>query len=105
MYSETFEKQIIPSQTQPFFVPRTSYESSFKQILPNNITYVYGEDYRMMTHTGNGNVSGYLSVADELGCSLDNFGNFVSGNIALIKRGDCPFYEKVHFLFLFSFFY
>ena len=89
--------------TQPFNVTRTAYETSFEQIRPNNITYEYGEAYAPMSYTGNGNVSGYLSVADEFGCSLDNFEDFVSGNIALIKRGSCTFYEKVEFFFfLFS---
>ena len=91
--------------TQPFNVTRTLYHSILKQIRPNNITYgLLDSDYGLVIGSANGNVSGYLSVPDEFGCSLDNFEDFVSGNIALIKRGSCTFYEKVEFFFFFFLF-
>jgi aminopeptidase Y len=39
-------------------------------------------------------VHGNIVLVDNSGCSDDDFSDKVKGNIALIKRGDCPFGQK-----------
>ncbi|WP_327001752.1 M28 family peptidase [Dactylosporangium sp. NBC_01737] len=92
---------------QPFqfnFCDETS--SSFAQTAPVPATYVEGTDYDLMTCSGSGDVTAAVvpvdlnlvapRVAVTSGCEAADFtATPVTGRIALMQRGGCPFGTKV----------
>lgn len=75
-----------------------------EQASPDPTTYEPNVDFFTMTYSGSGDVTAIaqavdLSLADPAastsGCELEDFANFVAGNIALIQRGTCTFADKV----------
>jgi len=83
----------------PFFHDATQLE----QLAPEPITYTYFSDFATLTFSPAGEATAPIqSVAlrdpirgsSTSGCHSDDFADFESGNIALIKRGICPFAEK-----------
>lgn len=57
---------------------------------------VDGEDFvaRYMTYGPSGNATASLVQVNNIGCTAVDYPADVSGNIALISRGECPFGEK-----------
>ena len=87
-------------------------EPVFEQVSPNDVTYVPDEDFITMDYSGSGDVTGSLQAVDLVlppgatastsnsGCEIEDFDDFVEGNIALIQRGTCDFSVKAHNAFL-----
>jgi len=46
---------------------------------------------------GQVNATGTLQSVNDLGCSTSDYSNFVAGNVAVIRRGDCTFEQKINF--------
>ncbi|MEV6868395.1 M28 family metallopeptidase [Streptosporangium subroseum] len=87
----------------PFF--RDITEPMLKRVSPEAKTYVRKVDFRTMTYSGSGNVTAPVQGVDLVlppsprpsstsGCEASDFAGFISGNIALIQRGTCPFQVK-----------
>jgi Zn-dependent M28 family amino/carboxypeptidase len=80
--------------------------SELSQVAPNAVTYVNGTDFLTMTYSGAGDVTAVVqpvggivipptqTASSASGCTAADFSGFVPGNIALIQRGTCTFYEK-----------
>jgi Zn-dependent M28 family amino/carboxypeptidase len=87
-------------------------EPVFEQVSPNQVTYVPNEDFITMDYSGSGDVTASLQAVDLVlppgatastsnsGCEIEDFADFVEGNIALIQRGTCDFSVKAHNAFL-----
>ena len=74
----------------------------FEQTGPTQRTFTDGTDFALMTYSASGDVSGTVQAVDlnlggtsTSGCEESDFTGFTSGNIALIRRGTCPFGQKV----------
>jgi len=77
--------------------------STLEQVAPVPAAYVEGTDYRLMSQTDPGDVSGAVTAVDlqlglgntsTSGCEAADFAGFPAGNIALIQRGACLFQLK-----------
>ncbi len=78
----------------------------FEQVSPNQVTYVFGEDFFTAEYSGSGDVTAELQAVDLVlppgatastsssGCEPEDFDDFVAGNIALVQRGTCDFSVK-----------
>ena len=77
----------------------------FDQVAPNPTMYEPGSatGFATMSYSGNGNVSVGIEAVDigtvaapsgDSGCDRADFGGFGAGQIALIRRGGCTFFEK-----------
>merc|ERR1712137_910139 len=66
-----------------------------QQTAPEAITYTRGINFNLMTYTGSGDVTAVSQGVDNDGCSTDDYSTFISGNIALVARGNCDFSTKV----------
>jgi Zn-dependent M28 family amino/carboxypeptidase len=84
-----------------FFEELTPAQMS--QTAPNPVTYTYGTDFQTMDYSGSGDVTAAVQAVDLLlpptggstsGCEASDFTGFTAGNIALIQRGTCTFFEK-----------
>lgn len=73
------------------------------QTAPTPTTYTYGDEYRDMTYSGEGDVTARVTAVDvnlagdrasTSGCETSDFTSFPAGNIALIQRGTCDFALK-----------
>ncbi len=81
-------------------------EATFEQTAPDDVEYVYGEDFITADFSGSGDVTAPLEAVDLVlppgaepsssssGCEADDFTGFTPGNIALIQRGTCDFAVK-----------
>jgi Zn-dependent M28 family amino/carboxypeptidase len=71
---------------------------TFAQTSSQPTDYVYGEDFQDMSYSGGGTVSGTVVPVDvdsaTSGCEAADFPAEVAGQVALIKRGTCPFADK-----------
>ncbi len=86
----------------PFF--EQLEDSVFEQTAPTPTTYVEDTDYGLMTYSGSGDVTAPVEAVDlnlgdlpgsTSGCEDADFAGFTAGNIALVRRGFCPFGDKV----------
>jgi len=70
--------------------------SVVEQVSPTPTTYVNGNDFRIMTYSGSGNVTAPLAgpTGDPQGCNAVDFAGFPAGSIALVVRGTCSFRIK-----------
>ena len=73
----------------------------FEQTSPTERTFEENTDYGLMTYSGAGNVTATVQAVDTTevagstsGCEASDFADFTAGNIALIRRGTCPFGQK-----------
>ncbi|HEX6151356.1 M28 family peptidase [Nocardioides sp.] len=95
---------------QPFdFAYFEEFGSSFSQIAPSATNYVDGEQYDLMDYSGDGVAQAEVVPVDlaltpprasTSGCEASDFQdangtNIVTGKIALVQRGTCPFGQKV----------
>ncbi|MFS8478877.1 MAG: M28 family peptidase [Micromonosporaceae bacterium] len=80
------------------------FGSSFAQTAPTPTTYVDGTDYDLMEFSGSGDVTGPVVPIDlslgaptqsTSGCEAADFPADMTGKIALMQRGGCPFGQKV----------
>jgi Zn-dependent M28 family amino/carboxypeptidase len=81
--------------------------STFERTAPTATTYEEDTDYFLMTYSGSspeGGVTAPVQAVDlnlaqpdtsTSGCEASDFEGFTAGNIALIRRGTCPFGQKV----------
>lgn len=83
----------------PFFYDATELE----QTAPEVLTYTLHEDFATMTFSPGGEVTAPIQPVDidlaarrssDSGCETADFADFEPGNIALLLRGICPFFEK-----------
>jgi len=86
----------------PFY--RQLEPATFEQTAPTEATYVDGTDFALMTYSGSGDVTAPVQAVDlnlgdlagsTSGCEAADFTGFDAGNIALVRRGTCPFADKV----------
>jgi aminopeptidase Y len=75
--------------------------SQLQQVSPVPTNYVNGNDFRVLSYSGSGDVTAPLAVpsGSQFGCSPADFAGFPVGSIALISRGSptptsCPFRLK-----------
>jgi len=63
--------------------------TQLRQVSPTPTTYVNGNDFRIMTYSGGGNVTALLAApsGDARGCSAADYTGFPAGRIALVSRG------------------
>ncbi|WP_182524809.1 M28 family peptidase [Nocardioides dongkuii] len=78
--------------------------STLERTAPTQQTYVEDTDYVLMTYSGSGDVTAPVQGVDlalgdlatsTSGCEDADFAGFTAGNIALVRRGTCPFSDKV----------
>ena len=82
-------------------------QSEFSQVTPDATDYVDGDDFDTMEFSGPGDVTAELVAIDLVippgaedntsnsGCEATDFtGTGISGKIALMQRGSCPFADK-----------
>ncbi|HVM11870.1 MAG TPA: M28 family metallopeptidase, partial [Actinomycetota bacterium] len=76
------------------FFERTT--SQLAQVSPNAVTYVNGNDFRIMSYSGSGSVTApvFHLGAGVLGCNPADFAALPAGSIALVSRGACTFRIK-----------
>jgi aminopeptidase Y len=74
-----------------------------ERVSPDPTIYAAGVDFATMTYSGSGDVTASVQAVDLLmpptggstsGCEPADFAGFAAGNIALLQRGTCTFYEK-----------
>jgi hypothetical protein len=58
------------------------------------IDYEFKKDFVTLNFHGTGDFKGKTQNIDNFGCFDSDFDNFISGRIAIIKRGDCSFFNK-----------
>ncbi|MDQ3782063.1 MAG: aminopeptidase, partial [Actinomycetota bacterium] len=77
--------------------------SELTQNEPDQVTYVEGVDYQVMSQSEPGDVTADVTAVDLMlgldntstsGCEPEDFEGFPAGNIALIQRGSCTFQVK-----------
>jgi Zn-dependent M28 family amino/carboxypeptidase len=70
--------------------------SELEQTTPTPTTYVNGNDFRVMSYSGSGNVTAPVATpsGSALGCSPTDFAGFPAGSVALVSRGTCTFRSK-----------
>lgn len=97
-------------QLQPYTVPYFNYTAMayFDQAAPASTSYALRADWNPATYSGSGNVTAAVqpvggilipapsSPTNQSGCDASDFAGFVPGNIALIQRGWCGYWRKVH---------
>jgi Zn-dependent M28 family amino/carboxypeptidase len=73
--------------TYDAFFERTP--STLRQVAPSSVTYVNGNDFRIMSYSGSGEVTAPLATpsGDSRGCYAADFAGFPAGSIALVQRG------------------
>jgi len=63
---------------------------------PFNFSYIDGVDFlNMGGYDGVANLTANISIVADLGCSQATYSGFVANNIALVKRGNCTFADKI----------
>jgi Zn-dependent M28 family amino/carboxypeptidase len=86
-YSPTYQEF-----TYDAFYERTP--SQLHQTAPSATTYVNGNDFRVMSYSGSGDVTAAVTHVSGLGCDAADFAGFPAGTIALVSRGACTFRIK-----------
>ena len=76
--------------------PRLTCDTAVRgQKSPLPRSYKYRTEFSPMGNQGGGTANALVTVVAARGCRAGDFDGFVAGNIALIKRGNCTFHEKV----------
>ena len=84
----------VVTQQFPFTYWQVLGPSTLTQISPNNVTYVEDADYTLMAYSSEADVSGAVTLVNNVGCYTSDFDGFSKENIALIQRGGCSFTQK-----------
>lgn len=78
--------------------------ATFEQTAPEETRYEEDTDFGVMDYSGSGDVTADVQAVDlalddlpgsTSGCEAEDFADFTAGNIALVRRGTCPFGDKV----------
>ena len=105
--AEEMRKAGYQVTVQPFDFPYfEEFGSSFSQVAPTPTDYVDGEQYDLMDYSGDGAAEAAVVPVDlaltpprnsTSGCEAADFqgAGDVTGKIALVQRGTCPFGQKV----------
>lgn len=95
-------------QLQEYTVPYFNYKGlpHFEHVSPGASAYVLRTHYNPATYSGSGDVTALVQPAGGIvipatqasssGCSAASFTGFTPGRIALVQRGTCNNYTKVH---------
>jgi Zn-dependent M28 family amino/carboxypeptidase len=97
---------VVQSFDFPYF---QAISSSFSQVAPTATSYVEGTDYALAEYSASGDAQAAIVPVDlaldpprasTSGCEPSDFlaadgASLVSGRIALVQRGSCPFGQKV----------
>ncbi len=97
-------------QLQEYTVPYFNYRglAHLDRVSPGPTSYALRAEWNPPTYSGSGNVtaivqptSGILipapaTATSTSGCSASSFSGFTPGRIALVQRGTCSYYTKVH---------
>lgn len=95
-----YQVELVPFDFVKFKKIGAAY---FEMQAPDQVTYSEDKDFKVMTYSPSGNISGYMTAVDiALGlgnkstsaCEAEDFKDFPKGNIALLQRGTCPFALK-----------
>lgn len=102
--AESLEAAGYDVTIQPFlFTAFIEFGSDFEQLSPVPKVYLEGTDYRIMSQSDPGDVTGAVEGVDlalgdpassTSGCEPEDFLGFTAGNIALVQRGACSFQLK-----------
>ena len=99
----------VDLQVFPFLYTANVTPPELEQTAPEVVTYTgEGEepDFLAMTYSGSGDVTAEVTPVDlqippaadantsTSGCEADDFAGFPEGNIALVQRGNCAFFDK-----------
>ena len=72
--------------------------SELEQVTPSPTAYVNGNDFRIMSYSGSGDLTAPVTAVDassgDSGCEAADFAGFPAGHIALVQRGACAFRIK-----------
>ncbi len=97
-------------QLQQYTVPYFNYTAMahFEQTSPAPAAYALRDQWNPPTYSGSGNVTASVQptagiivpatavTTSNSGCSAASFTGFTPGRIALVQRGTCSYYTKVH---------
>jgi hypothetical protein len=97
-------------QLQQYTVPYFNYTAMayFNRVSPTAASFALRNDWNPPTYSGSGNVTAFVqpvaniqipgpaTLTSTSGCSATDFSIFTPGRIALIQRGTCSYYTKVH---------
>jgi len=95
-------------QLFPYVFFENNTDPELEQLSPNAVTYTPNDvdGFATLTYSGSGEVSAIAEPVDIIlppaadantstsGCEAEDFANFTAGNIALIQRGACTFFDK-----------
>jgi Zn-dependent M28 family amino/carboxypeptidase len=88
----------VTVQPFPFLFNDDRTPPVLRRISPGPVSFVNGVDFSSMTYSGSGDATSGLTVVDYVsgnsGCESADFVGFPAGDIALVKRGSCPFAMK-----------
>ena len=101
----------VSVQLFPFEYYAEITPSEMQQISPEETTYTDSPEngFRLASYSGNGEVSAVAEPVDVIlpaaadantstsGCEASDFDDFTAGNIALVQRGACSFYNKAYY--------
>lgn len=86
------------TQKFPFDFFQEKSPSELEQTAPQQHKYEHDTDFHTLSYSGTGEISGNATAVDtdsaDSGCEAADFTGFPAGNIAVIKRGTCPFGDK-----------
>jgi Zn-dependent M28 family amino/carboxypeptidase len=97
-------------QLQQYTVPYFNYRSvaHLERVSPGPVSYAVRTEWYPATYSGSGDVTAIVqptlgmqipapaTPTNTSGCSAASFSGFVPGRIALVQRGGCSNYTKVH---------
>lgn len=98
----------VSAQIFPFTFFENSTPPELQQISPTATTYTPNEEegFATLTYSGSGDVTATAQTVDVIlppaadansstsGCEAEDFASFQTGNIALLQRGACSFFQK-----------
>jgi len=98
----------VSVQVFPFTFFEDESPPELQQISPEDVTYLADDPdgFGTMVYSGSGEVTAIAEPVDVIlppaaeantstsGCEPDDFADFTAGNIALIQRGSCSFFQK-----------
>src|SRR5919109_1070983 len=81
-----------------FLYSREARPTRLEEVSPARKELERGEDFLTLEYSGSGDVSAPVATvgpAEASGCRPDDFDGFPAGDIALLVRGGCFFFDKV----------
>ncbi len=88
----------VTVQPFDFAFYRENSPPEFERVSPSPRTYLTPDEFTSMTYSGSGSPTAPATAVDTAsatsGCEASDFAGFPAGNIAVIKRGTCPFKTK-----------